>query len=133
MSSPINPKQVKSFVQNTLGCTCPEAVFKKQEFNSGITINNIKNCKKLCVGERLLIYLIDIESITDLPSSMLSLVNEGCRERDSRGLNRFRLVLGANDIDTVSKEAKKIFESINDLDDKVHLHVVSQQEIDKLC
>lgn len=132
MSSPINPKQVKSFVQNTLGCTCPEAVFKKQEFNSGITINNIKNCKKLCAGERLLIYMIDIESITDLPLSISSIIAEGRKERDSRGLNRFRLVLGANDIETVSKEAKKIFQSINDLDDKIHLHVVSQQEIDKL-
>lgn len=132
MSSPIYPKQVKSFVQNTLGCTCPEAVFKNQEFDSGITINNIKNCKKLCVGERLLVYLIDIEPITDLPSSMLSLVNEGRRERDSRGLNRFRLVLGANDVDTVRKEAKTAFESIDDLDNRLHLHVISKHELDQL-
>jgi hypothetical protein len=132
MSSPIYPKQVKSFVQDTLGCTCPEAVFKNQEFDSGITINNIKHCKKLCVGERLLIYLIDIESITDLPSSISSLVNEGRRERDSRGLNRFRLVLGANDIDAVRKEARTAFESIDDLDDKLHLHVISKHALEQL-
>jgi len=132
MSSPINPKQVKSFLQNTLGCTCPEAVFKKQEFDSGITINNIKNCKKLCVGERLLIYLINAESVSDLPSSITSLVSEGRKERDSRHLNRFRLVLGAKDVDLISKQAKTIFEGFNDLDDKVHLHVVSMKKIDKL-
>ena len=132
MSSPINPKQAKSFVQNTLGCTCPDSVFKNQEFDSSITINNIKSCKKLCVGERLLIYLIDIESITDLPSSISSLVNEGRRERDSRGLNRFRLVLGANDVDAVSKEAKSALESIDDLDDRLHLHVISKHALDQL-
>ena len=133
MPSPTNPNQMKRFVKNTLGCTCPDSVFEHQEFDSGISISNIKNCKKLCAGERLLIYLIDIESIPNLPLSITSIIAEGRKERDSRGLNRFRLVLGANDIDAVRKEANKIFQSINDLDDKVHLHVVSQQEIDKLC
>ena len=133
MPSPTNPNQMKRFVKNTLGCTCPDSVFEHQEFDSGISISNIKNCKKLCAGERLLIYLIDIESIPNLPLSITSTIAEGRKERDSRGLNRFRLVLGANDIDAVRKEANKIFQSINDLDDKVHLHVVSQQEIDKLC
>ena len=133
MSSPINPKQVKSFVQNTLGCTCPDSVFEHQEFDSGISISNIENCKKLCAGKRLLIYLIDTESVSDLSSSIPSLVSEGRKERDSRHLNRFRLVLGAKDVDLISKQAKTIFEGFNDLDDKVHLHVVSKKVIDKLC
>ena len=132
MPSPNNPSLMKSFVQNILGCTCPDSIFDQQEFDSGITINNIKNCKKLCVGERLLIYLINAESVSDLPSSITSLVSEGRRERDSRGLNRFRLVLGAKDVDLISKEAKTIFEGFNDLDGKVHLHVVSMKKIDKL-
>jgi hypothetical protein len=67
-----------------------------------------------------------------LSSSIPSLVSEGRKERDSRHLNRFRLVLGAKDVDLISKQAKKIFEGFNDLDDKVHLHVVSMKKIDKL-
>ncbi|MGB5225120.1 MAG: hypothetical protein WBM38_02690 [Arenicellales bacterium] len=132
MPSPTNPNQIKRFVKNTLGCTCPDAVFDQQEFDSGIAISGIDNCKKLCIGERLLIYLIDTESVRDLSSSIPSLVSEGRKERDSRHLNRFRLVLGAKDVDLISKQAKKIFEGFNDLDDKVHLHVVSMKKIDKL-
>ena len=132
MPSPTRPKQIKSFVKDTLGCTCPDSVFDQQEFDSGIAIGNIDNCEKLCVGKRLLIYLINTESVNDLSSSITSLVSEGRKERDSRSLNRFRLVLGANDVDAVSKQAKMIFDSIKDLDDRVHLHVVSKEEIDKL-
>lgn len=132
MPFPTNPNQMKRFVKDTLGCTCPDSVFEHQEFDSGISISNIENCKKLCAGERLLIYIIDTESVSDLSSSIPSLVSEGRKERDSRHLNRFRLVLGAKDVDLISKQAKTIFEGFNDLDGKVHLHVVSNKKIDML-
>lgn len=132
MPFPTNPNQMKRFVKDTLGCTCPDSVFEHQEFDSGITISNIENCKKLCAGKRLLIYLIDTESVSDLSSSIPSLVSEGRKERDSRHLNRFRLVLGTDNVDEISEQAIKIFESLDDLNDKMHLHVVSKKKIDML-
>ena len=119
---------IKSFVQNTLGCTCPDTIFDRQEIENGITISGVENCVKLCIGEKLLIYLVSIETINNLSTSITSILSEGRKERDSRHLNRFRLVLVANDVEAISGDAHMVFDSIDDLDDKVHLHVLSNQE-----
>ena len=102
--------------------------FDRQEIEDGITISGVENCVKLCIGEKLLIYLVTIEKIDNLSTSITSILSEGRKERDSRHLNRFRLVLVANDVEAISDDANMAFDSIDDLDDKVHLHVLSKQE-----
>ena len=119
---------IKSFVQNTLGCTCRDTIFDRQEIEDGITISGVENCVKLCIGEKLLIYLVTIETINNLSTSITSILSEGRKERDSRHLNRFRLVLVANDVEAISDDAHMAFDSIDDLDDKVHLHILSARE-----
>jgi hypothetical protein len=53
---------IKSFVVNKLGCNCPAEVFnainwgKNVEINASIILNN-----KINIGNRLLIYIIDID------------------------------------------------------------------------
>ncbi len=128
MQSPTKPIQMKSFVKNTLGCTCPDSIFDRQEIEDGITISGVENCVKLCIGGKLLIYLVTIETIDNLSTSITSILSEGRKERDSRHLNRFRLVLVANDVEAISDDVHMVFDSIDDLDDKVHLHVLSNQE-----
>lgn len=123
---------IKSFVQNTLGCTCPDTIFDRQEIENGITISGAENCVKLCIGEKLLIYLVTIEKINNLSTLITSTLSEGRKERDSRHLNRFRLVLVANDVEAISDDAHMVFDSIDDLDDKVHLHILSTQECEIL-
>lgn len=132
MPYPADPKKVKSFIQNTLGCTCPDAIFTKQEIDNDIAIGGIENCVKLCIGEKLLIYLVAIDSIDDLSESIISIISEGRKERDSIPVNRFRLVLVANDVDAVSAEAHLAFDSIDDLDDKVHIHILPERECEML-
>ena len=132
MSSPDNSISIKYFVQNTLGCTCPDTIFDRQEIEKGITISGVENCVKLCIGEKLLIYLVAIETINNLSKSITSILSEGRKERDSRHLNRFRLVLVANDVEAISDDAHMVFDSIDDLDDKVHLHILSARECEML-
>jgi len=132
VSSPDNSISIKYFVQNTLGCTCPDTIFDRQEIEKGITISGVENCLKLCIGEKLLIYLITIETINNLSKSITSILSEGRKERDSRHLNRFRLVLVANDVEAISDDAHMVFDSIDDLDDKVHLHILSARECEML-
>ena len=123
---------IKSFVQHTLGCTCPDTIFDRQEIENGITISGVDNCVKLCIGEKLLIYMVTIETINNLSTSITSILTEGRNERDSRHLNRFRLVLVADDVEAISYDAHKVFDSIDDLDDKVHLHILSGRECEML-
>jgi hypothetical protein len=124
----IDHPAIKSFIQNTLGCECPEEVFRSVDCRSGVRLKGdavVSNA--LIVGDRLLIYVVD--SADDaLDGERLALyVAEGGKKRDGRGLNRFRLVIVAN-TEAARQRLQKAFESLKNRDDKVHMHVISREE-----
>ncbi|TNF91847.1 MAG: hypothetical protein EP297_14900 [Gammaproteobacteria bacterium] len=132
MTFPVNPESVKNFVRHTLGCSCPDSVFESQDIDREVALKDIKKFKKLVIGEKLLIYLIDIDSAADWPSMIAQLISAGKSERDLRSLNRFRLVLGTEDIESVQDEADRILEGMYGQDAKIHLHVVTSSELEKI-
>ena len=121
--------QIKQFVQETLGCTCPEEVFKKIEYEDAIIE---PDQKRICIGDRLLIYIISAEK----PSGIEDIINTGLmlgvEERNQKGLNRFRLVLVSENPNQLTTEAQQVFNTSEYADDKTHLHLLTPGDIKNL-
>ena len=56
------------------------------------------------------------------------LVAAGRKDRDEKGLNRFRLVLVFDDPEKVRPGAERQFEELRGSDEKVHLHVIGRSD-----
>ena len=117
---------IKRFVQETLGCSCPEEVFSKidyQKESDGISGSKVN------VGERLLIYIINTDRESNIQGVINSALERGVVERDNKGFNRFRLVLVASHPDVLRSSAELAFESSGYTDEKTHLHVVNERNV----
>ncbi len=119
--------EIKRFVQETLGCSCPEEVFNKidyQKESDGIS------GRKVNVGDRLLIYIITMDEKSNIQGVINSALERGVVERDNKGFNRFRLVLVASHPDVLRSSAELTFESSGFADEKTHLHVVNESDVE---
>ena len=121
--------EIKRFVQETLGCSCPEEVFNRidyQEEGDGIS------GRKINVGGRLLIYIISMDRKTSIQGVINSALEQGVEERDKKGFNRFRLVLVASRPDELRSTAEHAFDSSGYTDEKTHLHIVNESDLESL-
>jgi hypothetical protein len=119
-------KEIKRFVQETLGCSCPEEVFNKIDYQ--------KECdgisgSKVNVGDRLLIYIIFMDGKSDIQGVIESALARGIVERDKKGLNRFRLVLVSSSPDELRSSAEQAFAGSGYTNEKTHLHVVNESDV----
>ena len=117
---------IKRFVQKTLGCTCPEEVFSKIDYQE--ECGDIYG-SKVNVGDRLLIYIITVEAGSDIQEVINPAVERGVEERDKKGYNRFRLVLVASNPDELRSPAEQAFIDSGYKNEKTHLHVVSESDV----
>ena len=111
--------RVIDLIQHTLGCGCPEEVF-----------DHYLVCRleappialvKMIIGERLLVYLVPHEETRQGGLQISELLRQGQSERDSRGLNRFRLVV----VGTLGQIRPRLEQEVRRLHDpKVHLHLI---------
>jgi len=121
--------EIKRFVQETLGCSCPEEVFNKidyQKESDGIS------GRKVTVGDRLLIYIIATDRESNIQGVINSALERGVVERDKEGFNRFRLVLVDARPDELRSTAEHAFHSSGCKDKKTHLHIVSESDVEDL-
>jgi hypothetical protein len=121
--------EIKRFVQETLGCSCPEEVFNKidyQKESDGIS------GRKITVGDRLLIYIMNMDRKTNIQGAIDSALERGVEERDKKGLNRFRLVLVTSHPDELRSSAEHAFDTSGYTDEKTHLHIVSESDVESL-
>jgi hypothetical protein len=120
---------IKFFAQQTLGCGCPEEVFEHMDCQFNIKLNHeiiLRN--KIKIGNRLLIYVLEVNNAGPIKTILPFLVAAGKTERDNLKFNRFRLVLITDKLDEVKGTAEPIFDSISK-DEKVHLHVVHKETV----
>lgn len=115
--------EIKRFVQDTLGCSCPEDVFDHIDYQQ--ECEGIAG-RKICVGDRLLIYIISLESDAHIEEIIHTALRQGVEEREKRRLNRFRLVLVVSRPEELCSRAEGAFERSGYRDDKTHLHLVSE-------
>ena len=123
-------EDIKRFARETLGCACPEEVFDHIESHSNIRLNEDVVIKwKFNIGNRLLVYIVEIDHADILEKYLSPLVLAGIMERDGLKFNRFRLVLVAGDAAALRGDADRLFGELSFTDDKVHLHVIERDEI----
>lgn len=120
--------EIKQFVQETLGCGCPEDVFQKVDCRCGITVDGIPLRVKINVGNRLLIYIAEVCDAESVKNILPPLLMIGKKERDDLSFNRFRLVLAGDNPDEIKKSAEPLFRDIVK-DEKIHLHIVQKTVI----
>lgn len=122
---------IKEFVQNVLGCGCPEEVFEDIRYDRG---TDPHEGQTIIIGNRLLVRLAVPPPVPDgqvgpFISGLVRLLTRGVEERDSKGLNRFRLVLLVEDgtgpsMRPFADMALFELERARGADDKVHIHVI---------
>jgi hypothetical protein len=113
--------EIRTFVQATLGCACPEEVFDKIEYQNG---SGDLWQKKINVGNRLLIYIATARNTPEMRHIIYEGLKQGVEERNRKGLNRFRLAVVVANPEEVRVLAEKAFESSEDADEKTHLHLM---------
>ena len=128
MKSVGNTENIIAFVKQTLGCNCPDEVFSNIEYQSDIPCSGIVLDMKINVGNRLLIYIVTVNDPDSLGRMLPVLITAGKKERNGAGFNRFRLVLAADNINAIEKEAEKIFNRLNE-DEKIYLHTLPRNSL----
>jgi hypothetical protein len=121
--------EIKHFVQEILGCSCPEEVFNKIDYQK--ESEDISG-RKVNVGDRLLIYIITMDRKPDIQEVINSALEQGVEEREKKGLNRFRLVLVASHPDELRSSAEHAYDSSGFTDEKTHLHIVKKSDVENL-
>ena len=119
--------EIKRFVQETLGCSCPEEVFNKIDCQEE---SDLISGRAINVGDRLLIYIITTDRESSIQEVIDSALERGVAERDNKGFNRFRLVLVDARPDGLRSSAERAFESSGYADKKTHLHVVNERDVE---
>lgn len=122
---------IKEFVQKTLGCGCPEEVFRQIESQADVPLDNHVRAGRINIGNRLLIYIAEIKEEENLMTLLPFLIDKGKTERDSLQFNRFRLVLATDENSTIEQQANALFETI-EKDEKIHLHTIRKNNIPSL-
>jgi hypothetical protein len=118
---------IKIFVQQVLGCGCPENVFEYIDCKSNIRLNGLTLKNRINIGNKLLIYIIEINNTHSLENILPFLVKNGKKERDNLKFNRLRIVILTENVNEIENTARGIFENIQK-DEKVHLHVVDRKK-----
>ena len=119
-------REIKEFVRNTLGCSCPDEVFKYIDCKSAVKINEtIVLDYEINIGNRLLIFTVGMDQVEALEVFIAKLVKAGMKKRDDNKFNRFRLVLHTKRVNDTLEQAKVIFDNLI-IDEKVHLHVIDK-------
>ncbi|MGD2053082.1 MAG: hypothetical protein PVG45_03160 [Gammaproteobacteria bacterium] len=118
---------VKRFVRSELGCSCPDEVFDNIHLLQHAAA--FANADKVYdIGGRLLVALYLPEEWREIENQLEQLVESGRKYRDQHGYNRLRFVIATDD----NKPAEilyGVFNSLSNVDAKVHLHVVKLQSL----
>jgi hypothetical protein len=119
---------IKKFVRHVLGCTCPDRVFEQIEDRT-VPPSASPHTRSITVGNRLLIYIWKADASVDLRQGISAMLAAGKKDREARGLNRFRGVLAVEDPQTIQLQADLCFSQFEGCDDRMHIHVVPVDEL----
>lgn len=126
----IKKENIKTFVRETLGCECPENVFDYIDSQHSIELNSeILLSDKINIGNRLLIYTVDVNDVKFIENNLIELISIGRKERDMKGFNRFRLAIITDKMDEIRQIAHMTFKKSKDKDKKIHLHLINRNEM----
>jgi len=131
----IRKDNIKLFVRQTLGCTCPDEVLDRIDCRADVNLpGGIALDYRINVGGRLLIFALTIDRFDSIAHRFDSiapilplLVSAGIDDRDNGGFNRVRFVLLTETPDHLSEKAFDLFNSLP-TDEKTHIHLIPKDD-----
>ena len=124
---------IKKFVREGLGCTCPDAVFDSISVEQNPDVfDEMQKGLLLRVGGKLLLYLVETNDWASVAAKLEQIIRWGRKNRDAGGFNRFRLVVSTPDIQPARQILVRQFDALNELDEKLHLHVITPDQLPEL-
>lgn len=121
---------IEIFVRHILGCECPDEVFRHIDCQYNVTLtNDILLRNKINIGNRLLIYIIEVNNTDFIENKLRTLVSVGKTTRDIHGFNRLRIVIATDKKKEVGDAAESIFKTLESVDEKVYLHIIPQNAL----
>jgi hypothetical protein len=123
--------RIKDFVQNILGCTCPDKVFEQIE-DRKVVPSFSPHTRCITIGGRLLVYIWKVEGSIKLKENLYAMLEAGKKERDERSLNRFRAVLATEVPLHIANQVQLYFSQYAGRDDRIHMHVVSSEALQNI-
>ncbi len=124
-----NTAAVTRFVRETMGCNCPDEVFRHIEVQRGSSA--VQACSADCelrIGGRLLI-VVTSERVARLSPHLPEIITQGKRARDEHKFNRFRLVVQTPRPVEEREQIFRAFDSVIDKDERTHVHVLAKAEV----
>ena len=118
--------KIEHFAKQVLGCSCPHEMFDDVDYR--LVVGNAGPLRKIIVGDRLLIYIVDFDRAPSAACLIKEALCEGVVERNERGLDRFRLVLLTADPDVSDDAWQAMVRALPQCDDRVHLHMIDVKD-----
>jgi len=129
MTNALNRQKLIAFIKETLGCGCPDAVFRRIHSDPVRVGRPPVAATRIAVGDTLLIYLVHPASIRELTDTIAEVADSGRRDRDSNNYNRFRLVVSDNSDACEQAIAAEGFSGAAGADEKMHIHFVGSDAL----
>lgn len=124
---------IESLVRKQLGCTCPDEVFTSIQLEKDPPVlRDLAKGDLLVIGEKLLVYLVRTRELTSIAPNLGEILQRGQKLRNEGGYNRFRLVIGVPDIQPAQQYLMQQFEILNMSDEKLHLHIIENDQLPEL-
>ncbi|MFA5866367.1 MAG: hypothetical protein WC891_00160 [Actinomycetota bacterium] len=122
---------IKEFVQETLGCGCPEEVFNQIEHMKGEPIEGGLILRdRIVIGRRLLVYIYEDTDGEDVQESVIrTLLTAGVHERNKNSFNRYRLVLLTQTPEDNKGLSDRTARVIAEFDDRTFAHIIASDSI----
>jgi len=127
MTTMWNNNKIIEFIKGTLGCACPDEVFEKIETGKAAIAQFAEGTTRIVVGERLLIYVVFPQSLSELCANIGEAAVMGKIDRDTNKYNRFRLVVMSGRDSDCPADAITRFDEAAGSDEKMHLHFISTE------
>jgi len=120
---------VEHFVRGTLGCGCPDEVFRSIVVSRLPVVAGRPPILQVLVGSRLLIHVVSPPALEPANGWIEQLAANGRATRDRHGYNRFRLVVASPAPPASAHALADRFARAVVGDDKAHLHFVRTDEL----
>jgi len=115
---------IERFVRGTLGCHCPDEVFRSVAINRLPGAGDRPPVVQLLIGSRLLIHVVAAPPDAAAAGWLEQLAVHGRSARDRHGYNRFRLVVTGPSGATTRRDLESRFARTAVDDDRAHLHLL---------
>ena len=127
--TPNDTTAIERFVRGTLGCQCPDEVFRHVEVAPLPLPVGSGTGHRLVIGDRLLIHIVTVMERPDVPGWIERLATAGRDERDRLAYNRYRLVVATTAESGTRESLEERFTRALAGDDRAHLHVVAANQL----